>query len=63
MYFNFQRTEIRTNITQANIETPDIMTTLLKPFPDKPPTGQDLLMLQGDSRLIVIAGRCVALTM
>jgi tryprostatin B 6-hydroxylase len=51
-----------TDAKQANNETPDIMSTLLKPFPDEPPTGDDLLMLQGDSRLIVIAGRCVEWT-
>jgi len=37
------------------------MSTLLSPFPEKPAMGQDLLMLQGDARLIVIAGRLVCL--
>jgi hypothetical protein len=48
-----------TNVKQVNNETPDIMSTLLKPFLEKEPTEADILMLQGDSRLIVIAGRCV----
>jgi tryprostatin B 6-hydroxylase len=45
------------NSNQTKVDTPDIMSTLLSPFPDRPPMGEDLSMLQGDSRLIVIAGR------
>jgi tryprostatin B 6-hydroxylase len=50
---------IDANSSQTKVDTPDIMSTLLNPFQSQPPTGQDLLMLQGDSRLIVIAGRSV----
>ena len=42
---------------QTTVDTPDIMSTLLKPHTDREATGHDLLMLQGDCRLIVIAGR------
>jgi len=33
------------------------MSTLLKPWQDEKPSGYDLRMLQGDSQLIVVAGR------
>ncbi len=49
----------RANGDQMKVDTPDIMAALLKPFQDNPPRSEDLLMLQGDSRLIVIAGRYV----
>jgi hypothetical protein len=39
------------------VDVPDIMSTLLSPFQETPPTAEDILMLQGDSRLIIIAGR------
>jgi hypothetical protein len=45
------------NSIQTNADTADIMSTLLKPFQGRVPAGEDLLMLKGDARLIVIAGR------
>jgi tryprostatin B 6-hydroxylase len=53
--FKFRFSEA--NSRQTKVDIPDIMSTLLSPFQDKPPMGDDLSMLQGDSRLIVIAGR------
>jgi tryprostatin B 6-hydroxylase len=44
-------------LAQTKVDTADIMSTLLKPFQGRVPVGEDLLMLQGDARLIVIAGR------
>ena len=37
------------------------MSTLLDPWKSKIPTGRDLLMLQGDAQLIIVAGRSVLL--
>lgn len=48
---------MKTNSNQMKEGIPDIMSALLKPFQAAPPSGQDLLMLQGDSRVIVVAGR------
>jgi hypothetical protein len=45
------------DIEQTKVEIPDIMATLLEPFQEKAPTGDELRMLQGDSRIVVIAGR------
>ena len=33
------------------------MAALLDPWKEKVPTGRDLLMLQGDAQLIIVAGR------
>ena len=45
------------DIEQTKVEIPDIMATLLEQFQEQAPTGDDLRMLQGDSRLVVVAGR------
>lgn len=39
--------------------SPDIMSYLLKPLNNQTPTGLDYMLLQGDSQLIVVAGRWV----
>lgn len=41
---------------QKSTETPDIMSVLLEPYAKAKPTGLDLSYLQGDSRLIIVAG-------
>ena len=47
-------------IEQMKVDTPDIMTALLSPWADeKKPSDSDLLMLQGDTQLIINAGRSV----
>lgn len=40
---------------KTKVEIPDIMATLLEQFQEQAPTGDDLRMLQGDSRLVVVA--------
>ena len=44
---------------QTKIETPNIMSFLLAPLGEKKPTSADINMLEGDSQLIVVAGRLV----
>ena len=39
--------------------TPNITSFLIEPFKDEKPKGFDLNMLQGDSQLIIVAGRSV----
>jgi len=41
---------------KTEVDAADIMSTLLKPFEGREPAGEGLQMLQGDARLIVIAG-------
>ena len=41
--------------------TPNIISFLLDPWKDEKPTGSDLDMLQGDTQLIVVAGRLLNL--
>jgi cytochrome P450 len=37
-------------------EVPDIVTPLIAPYEGKKPTGLDLTYLQGDTRLLIVAG-------
>ena len=41
------------------VTTPDVMATLLGPWKERTPTGTALSDLQGDSQLIIVAGRSV----
>ncbi|KAH9889219.1 cytochrome P450 [Xylariomycetidae sp. FL2044] len=41
---------------KAKVETPDIMSTLLKPWEGAPIPDHGLKLLQGDSRLLIVAG-------
>ena len=50
---------INQTLEQAKIDTPNIMSFLLAPLEDKKPTSAELNMLEGDSELIVVAGRSV----
>ncbi|KAL9616946.1 MAG: hypothetical protein Q9160_008216 [Pyrenula sp. 1 TL-2023] len=45
---------------QTKVEVPDIMSSLLAPFNDRDLTGVDRALLEGDSQLIVVAGRLLA---
>lgn len=42
---------------QTKPEDPDIMSALIEPVKDRQLTDLELKMLQGDSRLIIVAGR------
>lgn len=44
---------------QTKVETPNIMSFLLAPLEDEKLTSADINMLEGDSQLIVVAGRLV----
>ncbi|KAM7199177.1 cytochrome P450 [Rhypophila sp. PSN 637] len=41
---------------QGKMDTPDIMSCLLRPLKNKTPSGLDRALLEGDSQLIVVAG-------
>jgi hypothetical protein len=45
-----------TNSVQTKPPAPDILSTLLVPYAQSPPTGLELLHLQADTRLIIVAG-------
>ncbi|OCK86317.1 cytochrome P450 [Lepidopterella palustris CBS 459.81] len=51
--FCASQTEARITTT---VDVPDIMSSLLERFKGERPTGHDLLVLQGDSRVIIVAG-------
>lgn len=38
------------------MDKPDIMSSLIEPFKGRKPSGKELTMLQGDARLIIVAG-------
>ena len=43
--------------TKTKVATPNITSFLIEPWQHKKPVGYDLNMLQGDSQLIIVAGR------
>jgi hypothetical protein len=42
-------------------DTEDLMTPLLEPYKQRKPQALELSYLKADSRLVIVAGRCVAL--
>lgn len=56
---NFTGFSFSDNRPQMKSSNPDIMGYLLKPLNNQTLTGIDYMLLQGDSQLIVVAGRCV----
>ncbi|CAJ2501230.1 Uu.00g040830.m01.CDS01 [Anthostomella pinea] len=56
MKYCVQQLENRMKNPKTKVDTPDIMSCLLKPSRNKRPTGLDRTLLEGDSQLIVVAG-------